>query len=45
MKKLNVTISDESHQVLTDFKEDNNIKNLDEALDELLKKEKVKSKK
>ena len=37
MKKILAVVSDEAYEVLREYKEANNIKNLDTALDELLR--------
>jgi len=37
MRKILAVVSDEAYEVLREYKEANNIKNLDTALDELLR--------
>jgi len=37
MKKILAVVSDEAYEVLREYKEANNLKNLDTALDELLR--------
>ena len=45
MHKLNLTITEEAFEILSKFKEENNIKNLDEALDKFLLENKSKGEK
>lgn len=38
MRRLNIVISDEASEILNNFKKSNNIENLDETVDMIIKK-------